>query len=145
MKIRYLTGPRIGQTAHVENNSTTETLINLGHIEVVTETPAPMIPFFGIILGVHNAGATLQATCPTCKRTEYYVGRPDKESIANGFLPYLCTHFKGMEVPEETRATFVQAWRPGNFIAPGTRGEPSANTVDNPIRYGVDETGRVRK
>jgi hypothetical protein len=143
MKIRFLTGPKSGQTDHVENNSTTQTLINLGHIEVVTEAPpAPLPVSFGVIFGYHNSGATLQTTCPTCHRTDHYVGKPDRETIARDFLPFLCVHANGVEVPEQTRLAYSGAWRFTTFAGPGTRGEVSQNTLANAPHW-VEKDGAI--
>jgi hypothetical protein len=139
MKIRYLQGPSIGQTAHVENNSTTQLLINLGHVEVVTEAPpAPLPVSFGVLYGYLNAGASLQASCPTCGRTEYYVGKPDKETIAKNLLTFLCVHFKSAEVPEQILASYAKAWRPVPGLA-GSTAPVSANTPGNSPHWEVDK------
>jgi hypothetical protein len=143
MKIRFLTGPKSGQTDHVENNSTTQTLINLGHIEIVTEAPpAPLPVSFGVIYGVQNSGATLQANCPTCHRQDHYVGKPDKKAIASLLLPFLCVHFRGVEVPEATRLAYASAWRFQTFAGPGTGGAVSPNTPDNAPHW-VEKDGAI--
>jgi hypothetical protein len=135
MKIRFLSGPNAGRVDHAPQSQETELLIKAGVVEIVTDTPKPLPVHFGIVLGVQNLNSSLQATCPTCKRTDYYVGRPDKETIARNFLPYLCAHFKGVEVPEHTRLAYLESWQP----APLMRGQNvvSKNTPDNAPHYEV--------
>lgn len=149
MKIRYLTGPNAGQTAHVPNDQNTQLLINLGSIEIVTEAPpAPLPVEFGLIHGFTEKRCTLRITCPNCKRTDYYVGRPDKESLARDLFPRLCVHAKVTEVPEATRKAYADAWVPQplgwSTGVPGITAS-SAHTRGEQ-RYGVDEsTGKIRK
>lgn len=130
MKIRFLSGPNAGKIDHAPVSQETDLLIKAGLVEVINDSAEPLPPTFGVIFGVQNAGATLCATCPPCKRTEYYVGRPDKESIEKNFLPYLCAHFKGAEVPEPVREKYRGAWRYQILAAPGqySTQPPSGNT-----------------
>jgi hypothetical protein len=142
MKIRFLSGPNAGKVDHAPIHSQEiELLIKAGIVEVLHEAPpAPLPVSFGIIFGYKNAGATLQANCPTCHRTDLYVGKPDRETIASNFLRFLCVHFKGVEVPEQQRAAYSQAWRP----VPGIAGINvlSKNTLDSAPHW-VEKDGAI--
>jgi hypothetical protein len=129
MQIRFLSGPNAGKVDHAPIHSQEiELLIKAGIVEVLHEAPPkPLPPSFGLIHGLQSAGCTLQASCPTCKRADFYVGRPDKETIAGNFFPYLCVHFAGVELPEHTRAAYSQAWRPVPGLA-GSKAAPSGTT-----------------
>ncbi len=131
-QITYLEpSPKAGTTEHV-SRETANALIAAGFaVEIIPPPPPPPKPHFGVIYGFRNGGATLQATCEICHRVDHFVGEPKREVIAEQFIKFLCVHFRGVDVPEQTLAAYAGAWQYNNFIAPGTRGAVSQNTPDD--------------
>jgi len=73
MKVKFLSGPRTGETAHVEKNQTTQLLIDAGMLEVIPDA-APAVRF-GIGIAAPSDWVYLYANY--LNRTEVYAGPPE--------------------------------------------------------------------
>lgn len=141
--------PKAGTSEHV-SRETANALIAAGFAVEIQPAPIPLKPVeYGVFKGaLQNTPVALYCRCATCGRRDDYIGTPDAESIAVNFVSRLCAHAKNTVVPEHIRAAYEQeftpsplGWRSG---VPGINA-PSQFTTNNPIRYGVDENGKVRK
>lgn len=73
MQVKFLSGPRAGQIAHVERSQSTQLLIDAGMLEVIPDAPPAL--HFGI--GTAAPSDWLYIFGTFLHRTEVYAGPPE--------------------------------------------------------------------
>jgi hypothetical protein len=110
--------------------------------------PAPVS--FGVFKGSLEATPTaLFCRCnnsPCNGRTDHYIGKPDAQSIAQGFTARLCVHAKAEPLPAEILAAYRAAYKPSPYgWSTGTPGIAAQQSPAQP-RGRIDARGnRVKE
>lgn len=119
MYIEFLApSPKAGQKEHVSIPTGTA-LITAGFAHEIpvpgAPIPRPHKTFFELVIAKTHSGAMLRAVCERCGRSDCYQGKPSR--IAEIFLPYLCVHFRGVELSKETIAVYAANVQPELSLA----------------------------
>lgn len=136
MYIEFLApSPKAGQQEHVAREIGASLIVAGFAKEIPQAPPTPKITFGVFKGGMDATPIALSCTCYTCGRQDHYIGAPDKESIARGFLARLCIHAKAFEVPENVRADYARQYNPSPFG--WATGVPSINAPSKNTGEGI--------
>jgi hypothetical protein len=108
MKVLFKTGPRAGETTHVERNAQNQVLIDCGFLELVPDAPpAPPIPLWNCGTGLSGRA---HVRCTIGPRVEIYDGPPQ----------HLVAAFKkiGLVVPADIAAKYAARFAPQTSVPP---------------------------